>query len=279
MASPYKICIDGQVLGKIARGKEIRIDVPDNSREIQLKASWCASNTIRLVNGPKEGMRFRCSNNTVSEKKAWNPFLPILYTFLWPDKYLLIESVGDYQQDIEEVRTTPSNKGKLIGTALLAGIALIVIGFILADVLTEDSDAPVAHQEIVTIEASQLSLQLEDFDVGWIESTAESTTKEGALSAYHVYYHEGSSLFPSVIQSTIVVYPTIDIAQQVYLDEKPTNISLDDPDVGNESFLDVSVPMQEYLVFRENNVVVWIWLQQDLTEDIKRYAQIVEKKI
>lgn len=169
--------------------------------------------------------------------------------------------------------------GKHIPLALLtvAGVAMGVLGItIMPD---EDSSAPAHQQEIVAIDASQLVLRIEDFGAGWVRTTAEPSTKESALSVYHVYYHEGGSLFPAVVQNTVAVYPTIEIAQQVYLEEKPTNVSLIDPALGDESFLDVSVPMQEHLVFRKSNIVVWVWLQQAVFENIKTYAQTVEKRL
>jgi hypothetical protein len=103
-------------------------------------------------------------------------------------------------------------------------------------------------------------------------------TKEGASSAYSVRFFEGT-LYPTVVQNTVAVYPTIDLAKQVYANEKPTNVSLDYPRIGQECFLDTSIDVNKKLVFRKGNIVVWLYLQQDMFGDIKPYARIVEERI
>ncbi len=124
-----------------------------------------------------------------------------------------------------------------------------------------------------------MALTIGDFKPGWVQDTAESFDKEGAQSAYHTYFLEGKSLHPSVVQSAIAVYPSIELAEQIYLDEIPKNVSLENPEIGDESFLDISIPVQKKLVFRQGNVVVWLYLQQDMFGDVKPYARIIEKRI
>ncbi len=132
--------------------------------------------------------------------------------------------------------------------------------------------------QLVTKDASELVLTINDFEAGWTRKSAEAVTKEGAQSAYHVYFYKGTS-YPPVVQNTVAVYPSIDLAQKVYLDEKPTNVSLEYPKIGDECFLNIAVPQSKLLVFRKSNVVVWLWLQQDQFGDVKPYARILEKRI
>ena len=137
-----------------------------------------------------------------------------------------------------------------------------------------------AGSKFVSDDASQMVLSIDDFKPGWVRTTAEPTTKEGALSAYHVYYYDGAGFpYPAVVQNTVAVYPSVEVAHETYLSETPQNVSLDNPRIGDESFLDISVPESKRLVFREANVVVRILLQQDMFGDPKPYARIVEERI
>jgi len=135
--------------------------------------------------------------------------------------------------------------------------------------------------QLISKDASELVLTIADFKPGWVQLGAEPTTKEGAQTAYDVEFYDGSLLrkTPPVIQNTIAVYPSIEQAQEVYLSEVPKNVSLENPKIGDESFLDISIPISKRLVFRKSNVVVWIWLQQDMFGDVKPYAKIIEKRI
>jgi len=143
-----------------------------------------------------------------------------------------------------------------------------------------ETTEPAPATTLITKEASEMVLTIADFEPGWVQHDAESTTKEGAQSAYHVYFYDGSMLpYPAVVQNTTAVYPSIELAQQVYLEAVPENVSLENPQIGDESFLDISIPVQKLLVFRKTNVVVWLWLQQDMFGDVRPYARIIEKRI
>jgi hypothetical protein len=138
---------------------------------------------------------------------------------------------------------------------------------------------PEGEPVVVTKDASEMVLMIGDFKAGWVRHSAAPTTKEGAQSAYSVYFYEGGTVYPAVVQNIVAVYPSMELAEQVYIDEVPTNISVETSDIGDECFLDVSIPVEDYLVFRKSNVVVWLWLQQDMFGDVKSYARIVERKI
>ena len=163
----------------------------------------------------------------------------------------------------------------LFGLTLLLAISTAACG-----TPPGSASAPEAEQEwdLITKDASELVLVIADFEPGWVQHSAEPATKEGAQSAYHVYFREGI-FYPPVVQNTVAVYPSIDLAKQVYLGEKPANVSLEYPKIGDECFLDTSVSVNQRLVFRKGNVVVWLWLQQDPFGDIKSHARIIEGKI
>ena len=163
---------------------------------------------------------------------------------------------------------------------LLAGLMVLLIGSNVACSTASDSDQPSLKPSsaLVTKDASEMVLKMEDFEPGWVQRSAEVITKEGALSAHHAYFHEGV-FYPPVVQNTVAVYPTINLAEQAYLAEKPENVSLEYPQIGDECFLDSSVSINQRLVFKKSNVVVWLWLQQDPFGDIKSYAKIVEARI
>jgi len=131
---------------------------------------------------------------------------------------------------------------------------------------------------LITVQASQMVLAIDDLGTGWVKGIAVSPAISKATSYSHVYFSKGSA-FPPVIQNTVAVYRSIEIAGNVYEQEKPANVSLTNPNIGNECFFNNTVPLDKKLVFRRNNVVVWIWLQNDKSGDIESYARIVDKKI
>jgi len=133
------------------------------------------------------------------------------------------------------------------------------------------------HNQI-SEDAATLVLSLDDFEPGWTLLKQQEVIIENTLSAYHVYFYKGT-ISPPVIQNTVAVYSNEDFAKEGYLKEKPTNVSLDYPDIGDECFLDISVEINKLLVFRIENVVVQIKLQQDYFEDIEKYGRIVEQKV
>jgi len=167
------------------------------------------------------------------------------------------------------------------------GLILAIVGIVVG--VTQEatkpgstpSPAPQSTQplsQLITKDASQFVLAISDFEPGWTQVKSEPTTKQGAQSAYHSYFFQGT-FYPSVVQNTVAVYPSIDSAQQVYLNEKPQNVSLEYPKIGDECFINTAVDINKLLVFRKSNVIVWIWLQQAPFDDIKPYAKIVEGKI
>ncbi|MBN1375275.1 MAG: hypothetical protein JXA01_03885, partial [Dehalococcoidia bacterium] len=134
---------------------------------------------------------------------------------------------------------------------------------------------------VITRQAYQMVLALDDIGTGWAKSSAASPSRGFVYSSSHVIFSQGSSYAP-VLQNMVTVYRTIDAAADAYQKEVPTGTAgsaLSHPSLGNECFLNDAVANNKVLVFRKNNVVVWIQLQQDKTGDPVYYAQIVDQKV
>ena len=131
---------------------------------------------------------------------------------------------------------------------------------------------------LITRQASQMTLTLADMGPGWAQGSAVAPAKQQVTSFSNVYYTQGSSYAPGV-QNTVAVYRSISAAENAFAQEKQSNPSASGPRIGNECLLNDSAPINKLLVFRKNNVVVWLWLQQYKAGDIERYARIVEQRI
>lgn len=134
---------------------------------------------------------------------------------------------------------------------------------------------------VITRQAYEMVLTLDDMGSGWSQSSAASPKRGFIYSSSHVIFSQGSSFAP-VVQNTVTVYRSIDAAADAYEKEVPTTATgstLSHPNIGNECFLNDAVTNNKVLVFRKNNVVVWIQIQQDKTGDPLYYAQIVNQKI
>jgi len=118
----------------------------------------------------------------------------------------------------------------------------------------------------------------EDMGQGWLKSTGSPPSKPQSYSSSVVQYIQGGS-FPPKVLNMAMVFRSIPAAQAVFESEKPVNKTVSYLDIGNECFLDTSVPINKELVFRRNNVVEWVWLQNDKTGDPEHYARIVLQKV
>jgi hypothetical protein len=131
---------------------------------------------------------------------------------------------------------------------------------------------------LITRQASQMALTLQDMGSGWVQGSAISPSIQQVTSSSHAYYTQGSSFAPGV-QNSVAVYRTISFAESAYAKEKQANPVVSNPGIGDECFLNDSVPINKLLVFRKNNVVVWVWVKQYKEGDIEGYARIVEQRI
>lgn len=123
-----------------------------------------------------------------------------------------------------------------------------------------------------------MTLTLQDMGPEWAQGTAVPGAIQQTSSFSSAYFTQGSAYAPGV-QNTVAVYRSISAAETAYTKEKEKNAASSNPGIGNECLLNDSVPINKLLVFRQNNVVVWLWLKQYKEGDIERYARIVEQKV
>ena len=143
------------------------------------------------------------------------------------------------------------------------------------------SASPVSSGTLINKQAYQLVLTLADMGTGWMQSSAASPSRPQVTSSSHMNFTQGSSFSP-VVQSMASVFRSVEAAQNAYEAEKPANTAtgaISHPNIGDECFLNDSVPNNKVLVFRKSNVVAWIIVQQDKTSDLLPYARTVEQKI
>jgi hypothetical protein len=131
---------------------------------------------------------------------------------------------------------------------------------------------------IVSKQAYDIVLSPDDMGSGWMKGNVASPSYRYSTSSCSVSYTRGAAFAPAV-QNTVVVYREVKLAKDAYNNAKPSGVTLSDPSIGDECFLNNSVPIDRLLVFRKSNVVVWVWLKQDKTGDIESYAKTVEKKV
>lgn len=133
-------------------------------------------------------------------------------------------------------------------------------------------------ESIVKTEACQMAITIQDMGQGWIKGNPVPPAKGEVISACSVHYYMGSSFSP-VLQNTVAVYRSLSYAQRAYAKEEANHINKTNLQIGNECFLDDSVPINKLLVFRKANVVAWIWLQNDKKGEVEPYAKLVEQRI
>jgi hypothetical protein len=119
---------------------------------------------------------------------------------------------------------------------------------------------------------------MDDMGLGWTRGNAVAPAIPLVTSSSHVYYMQGSSYAPGV-QNTVAVFRNIAAAENAYAKEKQLNLIASNPGIGDECLLNDSVPINKLLVFRKNNVVVWLWLKLYKEGNIERYARMLEQKL
>jgi hypothetical protein len=138
--------------------------------------------------------------------------------------------------------------------------------------------SPPAAESLIRKEASTMTLTLDDMGQGWLKGNSVQASKGEVTSSSSVHYYKGTSFSP-VVQNTVAVYRSISSAVRAYATDEANQSSVTHPAIGNECFLNDTVLINKLLVFRKQNVVVWIWLQQDKKGDIEHYANILEPRI
>ena len=133
-------------------------------------------------------------------------------------------------------------------------------------------------ENLIRREASTMTLTLDDMGQGWLKGNAVQGTRGDVISSSSAHYYKGTSFSP-VVQNTVAVYRSMSSAMSAYAKEEANQATVTHPSYGNECFLNDSVAINKLLVFRKDNVVVWIWLQQDKKGDIEQYAKILALRI
>jgi hypothetical protein len=137
----------------------------------------------------------------------------------------------------------------------------------------------VAPDSIITRQAYTMVLTISDMGTGWIAGNAASAPQQQALSTSHVSYTGGSAFTP-VVQNTVTVFRSINAAQNAFDALKPNaDVALTYPAIGDSCFVNTAQPINQMLVFRKNNVVASIQIQQDRNADLEHYARIIEPRI
>jgi hypothetical protein len=137
---------------------------------------------------------------------------------------------------------------------------------------------PPAAENLIRRDAGAMTLTLDDMGQGWLKGNSVQASKGEVISSSSVHYYKGTSFSP-VVQNTVAVYRSMDAATRAYAAEQANQSSVTHPAIGNECFLNETVLINKLLVFRKQNVVVWIWLQQDKKGDVEHYANIVAPRI
>ena len=142
---------------------------------------------------------------------------------------------------------------------------------------------PTSATHLITKDASQLVLALTDLgEGGWSQDAAPPFVENGAQSTSEVRFRReswlGEATYTQFILNDVAVFPSVEQAHEAYLIAKPTQVTVEERQVGDEAFFDIwTVASGQRLVFRKANVVVWLWLS--FAGDIDSYARIIEAKI
>lgn len=158
--------------------------------------------------------------------------------------------------------------------AFALSLCLTLVFGIIGCSTSNTGDQETETDYLVTKQASELVLTMDEVGEGWTQTSTENTTnaRTGAQSAFARYYFRNTPM-----KIAAAVYPSIQRAKDVYSNEIPTKVSLDHPAIGDKCFLDTSNNVgASRLVFRRKNVVVWVAVRYYGTQ---YYARMVEAKI
>jgi hypothetical protein len=137
----------------------------------------------------------------------------------------------------------------------------------------------IPDSQLITANASELVLNELDVPPGWVQTRNQQEDKLNAQSAYYVSFTYKIGILHPIMKNWVAVYPSIDLAEQGYQQIIYQNGSLEYPDIGDECFLDISASKNTFLVFRQNNVVVSLWFQEDKFNEVMKYAGILDNRI
>ena len=82
----YKVVLDGNVVGKIKNGQQIKLDVAPGNHQIYLKIDWCRSNTVEFEID-EDIIDFECGSS-LRGSKFWIPFVELIYIISKRNQYI-----------------------------------------------------------------------------------------------------------------------------------------------------------------------------------------------
>ncbi len=132
---------------------------------------------------------------------------------------------------------------------------------------------------LITANASKLVLSSSDVRPGWVRSADRMTDGRDTESACSVSFQYNIGVPPLNMSNRVAVYPDVDTAEQAYEKIAYQDDSVDNCDIGDECLLDVSTEKNTFLLFRENNVIVQLWINEDRFNEVTTYANIIEKRM
>lgn len=131
---------------------------------------------------------------------------------------------------------------------------------------------------LITKSACSMALTLDDMGQGWARMGVGSQSLVYATSVCQADYKQGGYYAP-IVENTVAVYRTVGAASNVWDQEKATSKPRSSATIGDECFINNSNAVNKQLVFRKNNVVVWIIMKNYQSGDLESFARIVESRI
>jgi len=159
-------------------------------------------------------------------------------------------------------------------------LMLVFLGSIAACSKTSPSVEPVGP---VTTMPPEMVLKITDLKGdSWMLTESEPVSEHGAEYAYQVAFSRETSQSPAVgkemVSCKAALYYHEGEAHEGFLAAIKSDVPTTGLKFGDEAFLDTRPVINgKALIFREDNVVVWIWMNYD--GDIESLAKIVEERI
>lgn len=93
----YRIFIDGVLVGHLAHGGELAVEVPPGFHSVVVWIDWCRSNVVGIE--VRDGTE--CLLEVGSNLRGWRLLLIFLYITLWRARYLYLQQVPLFTEFLE----------------------------------------------------------------------------------------------------------------------------------------------------------------------------------
>lgn len=162
---------------------------------------------------------------------------------------------------------------------------LLILSVITAVTLTGCTTSPATIEPVgpITRLPSEMVLKITDLEgEGWTVVESVPVSEHGAEYAYQVAFSKetsaGSPAAKEMVSCKIALYYHEGEARERFLAEIKSEVPTVELKFGDEAFLDTRPVINgKALTFRQDNVVVWIWMNYD--GDIESLARVVEQRI